>query len=197
MPLNYRCSASLTRVACYTLNAAFSTGFALELFCPHLRCLSFSCAYSVVHPKAESVASVGAWTNTGSLCQGLMGRSKETPSTTTPRANRRQPKPREGGSDSKMNCKQMETLRILGERSRDGSSWYMDVCYFYLLPTGPFFWGRVKEQRKSTRRKKCVPVTETHSVLFFAMMEVFLNKLFVFSTRTDAEKRTLLYYQRL
>lgn len=29
---------------------------------------------------------------------------------------------REGGNERKKNCKQMETLRILGERSRDGSA---------------------------------------------------------------------------
>ncbi|XP_072297670.1 insulin-like growth factor-binding protein 3 isoform X1 [Eucyclogobius newberryi] len=60
---------------------------------------------SAARPKAESVACVGPWINTGSLCQ-------ETLSITTPRASRSGAGAREG-SVSRMNCKQMETLRIL------------------------------------------------------------------------------------
>lgn len=79
-----------------------------------------SFTFSAVHPRAESEASVGVWTNTDNLCQVLMGRSEES---TSPRANRSVTGRREGGWEwEKKNCKQLETLRILGERSRDGSA---------------------------------------------------------------------------
>lgn len=77
---------------------------------------------SAVLPKAESEATVGVWTNMGSLCQVLIEGSKATPSTTTLTANRSRAGLEGGRSGlNEKNCKQMEKLRILEEQSRDGS----------------------------------------------------------------------------
>lgn len=85
--------------------------------------LVLSFTFSAVLPKAESEATVGVWTNMGSLCQVLIEGSEEIPSTTTLTANRS----RAGWEGGRLglngkNCKQMEKPRILEERSRDGSA---------------------------------------------------------------------------
>lgn len=98
---------------------------------------------------------------------------------------------REGGSESKKICKQMETLRILGERSRDGST-DMDVCYFYLLPVGPFFWGWAGGTEEEYQERKA-SVSQIKSVFFFHGWS--LHKLFVSDQlKTTSEYSEVIFW---
>lgn len=130
---------------------------------------------SAVHPKAESEASVGVWTNTGSLCQVLMGRSEETPSTTTPRANRSWAG-RGGGrlGVCKKNCKQMETLRILEERSRDGSA---DIWMFAISIC--CLWDLFSEAEQRGTEEEYQEEKKSPYILYFHVMDGFFISCFV------------------
>lgn len=61
---------------------------------------------------------------------------------------------REGGKECLKNCKQVETLRILGERSRDGSAdiWMsaISICCLWDL----FSEARQREQKINSRRRR-------------------------------------------
>ena len=87
---------------------------------------------------------------------------------------------RDGGSESEKNCKQTETLRILGEGSRDGSTdmWMFAISIWCLWDL--FSWGRARETEEEEEEKAWTSATDG-----------FFYKLFVSDpTWTSSEGRT-------
>lgn len=173
MPLNYRCSTSLSKVASH--NAAYSTGFTHLapnppiLHPPYFSSLSFTLSLpslsvpSIQRQKARLLLVCGQIRAAPARFWWEGARRRPVLQLWEPIGAERDGG-REGGGvrSKKENCKQMETLRILGERSRDGSAdkWMfaISICCLWDL----FFWGRAEGNRgRSTRRKNKPVFTDT------------------------------------
>lgn len=168
MPLNYCCSTSLS-----------STHHPLFLFPPFTLYLPSLSVPSIQRQKARLLLVCGQIRASSARFSWEGARRR-------PVLQLQEPigaglSRREGGSESKKNCKQMETLRILGERSKDGSAdiWMFafSICCLWDL----FLRQSIRNRGRVPGGKKSLCVT--NAVLFCNGW--ILHKLFVYDSNQD------------